>query len=463
MDWSTKSPIVLITNDIEMSYPMALLRHRQFSVILAASSKSPAHEELKLQSSVFLDWDLDILRRNPSPVQRTTIPQALSPTPVSVPQESGSRTDKDEAIASSLPTATIRSSNITAASRLDDTGCSTCQSSPVRQTIRLDSASHSSDSKRSRRPVSSVNTGSSGSSGSGTGWSLSDLDGVNEYELGLHTPPGWPGSLKAPGKLDNRTSTPGTPMGRITQLPTNSSGRTSSQTTSTSVVVEDSIPINWPKTPKGTTTILGYRKFTPSPSIADTSDFVTAATSSSAQSSAGFNPIGSAQTPAKSPAASLSPYAPAYTRLGSQATPPTPPQPFRITTAADWPPPITSTAPEKAWVSITRPTASTSSAASTSTYVPPTSNQDSVDVSAFKPLVARLEELLKKGKDEPGRSIVGEMKADKRVLFEKANVNNYTEYLELAQRLGLIRLGGGKGNSSWVKLMPEWRDIIGSS
>ncbi|KAF9466398.1 hypothetical protein BDZ94DRAFT_218550 [Collybia nuda] len=75
----------------------------------------------------------------------------------------------------------------------------------------------------------------------------------------------------------------------------------------------------------------------------------------------------------------------------------------------------------------------------------------------FTLLVEQLEKLRLAGNPKPLRSLVG-CELNKRV-YAQAGVQGFSHYVALAERMGIVELGG-IGGKAWIGLQANWRDIF---
>ncbi|KAJ2929215.1 hypothetical protein H1R20_g7893, partial [Candolleomyces eurysporus] len=91
---------------------------------------------------------------------------------------------------------------------------------------------------------------------------------------------------------------------------------------------------------------------------------------------------------------------------------------------------------------------------------PPTSSDKAEKIPpALEPLIRVLRELRDEGMERPLRSYIGLklMEKDPQV-YKKAGVTRFSQYITMAESLGIIRMGGtgGVGGTEWIKLaLPE--------
>jgi len=97
MDNVPPTTIILITGDRDFAYAAAVLRLRQYQVVVVAPTLPTPHLSLKSQASVLLNWNTDILdkaNQDPSTLNQTTLEQQQSPSSrcrsTSVPESSAS-------------------------------------------------------------------------------------------------------------------------------------------------------------------------------------------------------------------------------------------------------------------------------------------------------------------------------------------------------------------------------------
>lgn len=78
----------------------------------------------------------------------------------------------------------------------------------------------------------------------------------------------------------------------------------------------------------------------------------------------------------------------------------------------------------------------------------------------FSLLVEQLEKLRSAGNFKPLRSLVG-CELNKRV-YAQAGVQGFSPYVALAERMGIVELGG-IGGKAWIGLQANWRDAFNNS
>jgi hypothetical protein len=87
---------MLITGDRDFAYAAAILRLRQFRVVIVAPSSPAPHISLKSQASVFLDWNADVLgkinRHNPGIIQQGSVERQSSLSRATRPRASSNST-----------------------------------------------------------------------------------------------------------------------------------------------------------------------------------------------------------------------------------------------------------------------------------------------------------------------------------------------------------------------------------
>ncbi|TFK72529.1 hypothetical protein BDN72DRAFT_836095 [Pluteus cervinus] len=83
------------------------------------------------------------------------------------------------------------------------------------------------------------------------------------------------------------------------------------------------------------------------------------------------------------------------------------------------------------------------------------------DMEVFRPLAVRLQSLAGTNQAD-SRSNVGPLglsQAERKRVFQRANVTTFSQYVELAQLAGIV-VTGGTGNAAWIRLTPSWEAII---
>ncbi|KJA27414.1 hypothetical protein HYPSUDRAFT_198186 [Hypholoma sublateritium FD-334 SS-4] len=78
--------------------------------------------------------------------------------------------------------------------------------------------------------------------------------------------------------------------------------------------------------------------------------------------------------------------------------------------------------------------------------------------SVFHILVQALQAQKSKGSLRPLRSIIGMSISRNGMTYKNAGVGRFGDYVSLAQRAGIIELGGME-NSAWISLTPTWTDV----
>ncbi|KAF5330704.1 hypothetical protein D9619_005963 [Psilocybe cf. subviscida] len=76
----------------------------------------------------------------------------------------------------------------------------------------------------------------------------------------------------------------------------------------------------------------------------------------------------------------------------------------------------------------------------------------------FVILIKVLQAQLKEGKERILRCQVGEQISHKGVTYQKAGANNFSEYVAMAERAGIVELGGSEGKA-WIALTSDCRTI----
>ena len=56
------------------------------------------------------------------------------------------------------------------------------------------------------------------------------------------------------------------------------------------------------------------------------------------------------------------------------------------------------------------------------------------------------------------RSVVAGKIALDHPIYHRAGINTFNEYMDLAEKAGIVELGGGK--DAWVRLLPDWYDAV---
>ncbi|KAJ7597845.1 NYN domain-containing protein [Mycena floridula] len=105
--------------------------------------------------------------------------------------------------------------------------------------------------------------------------------------------------------------------------------------------------------------------------------------------------------------------------------------------------------------SVVNPQASTSA-------LPPQSQVIKSLPQCFLPLVTLLQDLKNKGVRQPHRGTVAVMLGDQRViqaLYKQANVQSFREYSLLAEKAGIVVMGGEQGGA-WISLSESWTQNI---
>lgn len=73
-------------------------------------------------------------------------------------------------------------------------------------------------------------------------------------------------------------------------------------------------------------------------------------------------------------------------------------------------------------------------------------------------LIKVLQAQLREGKEHVLRSQVGEQVSHKGATYQKAGVNTFSEYVNMAQEAGIVELGGSDGKA-WIALTSNWQTI----
>ena len=74
-------------------------------------------------------------------------------------------------------------------------------------------------------------------------------------------------------------------------------------------------------------------------------------------------------------------------------------------------------------------------------------------------LVKILQGHRKKGITHSYRSVIASKMAHEQPTYRRAGVNTFAEFMELADRNGVVELGGN-GKDAWVRLMSDWHDAV---
>ncbi|KAF8201502.1 hypothetical protein BJ912DRAFT_945543 [Pholiota molesta] len=76
----------------------------------------------------------------------------------------------------------------------------------------------------------------------------------------------------------------------------------------------------------------------------------------------------------------------------------------------------------------------------------------------FKSLVQTLKLQQSKGFPRPSRAVIAYMMYKSGFVYKDAGVNNFSQYAALAEKQGIVELGGNEGDGS-ISLTPEYRDV----
>ncbi|KAJ7692498.1 hypothetical protein B0H16DRAFT_1653206, partial [Mycena metata] len=89
------------------------------------------------------------------------------------------------------------------------------------------------------------------------------------------------------------------------------------------------------------------------------------------------------------------------------------------------------------------------------TPIPPIPRTPKVVPAIFKSLVASLEQQRAKGIPRPLRSVVSSDIMKDKQLYQRAGVQRFSQFAELAEKAGIIKLGHTQ-TSIWISLHPDW-------
>ncbi|TFK53045.1 DUF537-domain-containing protein [Heliocybe sulcata] len=79
----------------------------------------------------------------------------------------------------------------------------------------------------------------------------------------------------------------------------------------------------------------------------------------------------------------------------------------------------------------------------------------------FKQLAVYLENARTDGAPKQVWSIVASGIKDRKAMYEKAGVASFREFAELAEKAGIVTLGGDPGDCPWICLRPKWHNRVG--